>query len=141
MASAPDVSFAHVRHAPGENQMKVTVLGVRTSGGFLRVAVYRSSKGFPQDSEQAVARKAMPVQVQAKAFDFVFVGLPPGFYAVAVHHDENGNGRFDTHWLGMPREAWGVSRNAQGTFGPPSFEDARFEHHGTETLVRVRLNT
>lgn len=57
-----------------------------------------------------------------------------GDYALALVHDENGNGRMDT-FLGMPREGFGFSRDAPVRFGPPRFEDARFALEGSQTLV------
>ena len=53
--------------------------------------------------------------------------LPPGTYALALIHDENGNGKVDTNWIGMPKEGVGASNNATGTLGPPSWRDAKFE--------------
>ena len=37
--------------------------------------------------------------------------------------------------VGMPKEPWGMSNNARGNFGPPKFEDARFELKGDTSLV------
>lgn len=36
----------------------------------------------------------------------------------------------------MPTEEYCASRDARGTFGPPSFDDAKFEYRGgTKRLV------
>ncbi|MEM1349566.1 MAG: DUF2141 domain-containing protein, partial [Myxococcota bacterium] len=57
----------------------------------------------------------------------VFERIPSGTWAVAVHHDEDGDGEMPTNMMGIPKEGWGVSRNAGiGMFGGPSFEDAKF---------------
>ena len=32
--------------------------------------------------------------------------------------------------MGVPREPYGFTRNARGTFGPPKFKAARFEYEG-----------
>lgn len=52
-----------------------------------------------------------------------FEGLPSGTYALALIHDENGNGRLDTV-MGIPREGFGFSNNPAIRFGPPSFKSA-----------------
>jgi len=57
----------------------------------------------------------------------VFEGIPSGTFAVAVHHDEDGDGKMPTNMVGIPKEGWGVSRNASsGMFGGPTFDDAKF---------------
>lgn len=57
----------------------------------------------------------------------VFQGVRPGRYAATFHQDLNGNGAMDKSWLGLPREPWGVTRDAPARFGPPAFVDAAFE--------------
>ena len=52
-----------------------------------------------------------------------FTDLPSGTYALALIHDENGNGRLDT-MFGIPREGFGFSRNPVIRFGAPSFRSA-----------------
>ena len=56
----------------------------------------------------------------------LFVGVETGTYAIVAFHDENGNGRLDTNFLGIPSESWCTSRNAKALFGPPSFSGAKF---------------
>jgi uncharacterized protein (DUF2141 family) len=41
----------------------------------------------------------------------VFDELPSGACAVAVVHDENGNGRLDKNSLGIPTEGYDVPNN------------------------------
>ena len=69
---------------------------------------------------------------------FTTDALAPGAYAAQVMHDENGNGELDTNLVGMPREPWGMSNGARGNFGPPSFDDMRFELDG-DTTMTIRL--
>jgi uncharacterized protein (DUF2141 family) len=69
----------------------------------------------------------------------VFEDVPVGDYVVAVVHDENGNSRLDTNFLGIPREGVGVSNDARGFLGPPRFEDARFHFDGRVAPLIVHL--
>jgi uncharacterized protein (DUF2141 family) len=64
-----------------------------------------------------------------------FDGLKPGTYAAGAFQDENSNGKLDRSWTGLPKEPWCVSRGPRGTFGPPSFEAAKFAV--TEGTVRM----
>ena len=76
---------------------------------------------FPncQDDPQA-RRLTVPTRLAAT---LVFSGLPSGTYALALIHDENGNGKLDT-MMGIPREGFGFSNNPAIRFGPPSFKSA-----------------
>ena len=49
------------------------------------------------------------------------------------------NGELDTNFVGMPVEDYCASRDARGTFGPPSFDDAKFDYRGGTKRLSVRL--
>ena len=64
--------------------------------------------------------------------------LPDGDYAISLFIDVNGNGRLDTNALGAPTEPYGFSNDASGSYGPPSFDQARIVVQGdTRTLIRL----
>ena len=53
--------------------------------------------------------------------------IPDGVYAVSCYHDEDANGELN-FFMGMyPTEDTGTSNNAPARFGPPKWEDAKFE--------------
>jgi uncharacterized protein (DUF2141 family) len=64
----------------------------------------------------------------------VIKNLKPGKYAFKYFHDENKNENLDLNWIGIPKEGYGFSNNARGTFGPPSFEKMVFVMIGDTTL-------
>jgi MipA family protein len=49
--------------------------------------------------------------------------VPPGTYALLVYHDENGNGRLDRNFVGIPKESLGFL-NGYSPKGAPSFVHA-----------------
>lgn len=51
--------------------------------------------------------------------------IPPGEYALLVYYDENGNGRLDKNFIGIPSEPLGFSNRYQPK-GPPGYSRARF---------------
>jgi uncharacterized protein (DUF2141 family) len=69
-----------------------------------------------------------------------FAAVAPGAYAVAVVHDENGNGRLDRNLLGIPTEGVGASNNPVSHFGPPKFGDARFDYSGGIVTLSVQMH-
>ncbi len=60
--------------------------------------------------------------------------IKPGKYAFKYFHDENKNKEIDTNWIGIPNEGYGFSNNAEGTFGPPSFDEMVFEIKEDKTV-------
>ena len=108
-----------------------------TNDGFVYCDLYDKEQGFPDEPKRAVARvKVRPVE---RKITCVFPGVKPGRYAVALWHDVDGDGEFDTNWLGIPTEPVGVSNNAKGTFGPPSFEDAAFDYKPPLVQQDIRM--
>jgi uncharacterized protein (DUF2141 family) len=68
-----------------------------------------------------------------------FPRLPAGDYAIASYHDENGNGKLDLNFIGIPKEGVASSRNAKGVMGPPKFKDARFTFAGGTLELSARM--
>ena len=99
-------------------------LSTRTSGGMLAVAVYRDADAFRRGEGPVASRM---VARTGAVTSVVITGLPPGRYAVAAFHDTDGNGDLTLWPIGLPREAYGFSRNVRGRFGPPAFASAAFE--------------
>ena len=68
-----------------------------------------------------------------------FAAQPPGRYAVATYHDENGNRDLDQKLNLMPKEPFGLSTNPKLRWGFPKFEEADFEvpEEGTEITIQL----
>lgn len=64
-------------------------------------------------------------------------GLPDGPLAISVFQDLNGNGKLDSNMMGMPTEPYAFSRQAQGNFGPPSFDQAALPAGTTRHAIRL----
>lgn len=116
-------AFAGVAQAA---DLTIDIGGVRDAKGKVMVALHAPQDGikFP-DFAGAIAaqwQKASPGTIR-----FVFPGLQPGRYAIAVYHDENNNDALDSNALGVPTEGYAFSREAKGFMGPPSFDDAAVE--------------
>lgn len=116
------------------NKLTVNIKNFKNTDGKVKVTLFDSeanflSKGTGQ--EVSIEDKSM-IQV-------VFENVAPGTYAVSIIHDENGNGDLDTGAFGIPTEDYGFSNNAKGMFGPPSFEDTKFEVTGDKEVV-ININ-
>jgi uncharacterized protein (DUF2141 family) len=121
----------------GLTTIRVFAEGLRHEEGRVRVSLYANADGFPDHVEKCL-QWGFARSLGDRAY-MVFRPVKPGHYAVAAFHDEDGNGELKKDWLGRPREGWGVSRDAQGHFGPPHFEDAAFEARGDTMTIHFRL--
>lgn len=117
------------------SDLSLDVAKLRSTRGMIRVCLTADPSNFPKctDDKRAVTR-SVPATSHAISFD----GLPRGDYAIAVIHDENGNGKLDT-FAGIPKEGFGFSRNPIITFGPPSFSAARFTVAGDADAQQVKM--
>jgi uncharacterized protein (DUF2141 family) len=120
------------------NAITVSVTGLRNDQGQVACTLYTSADGFPSKPEKAAARQF--VKIAAKSSSCFFDNLAPGTYAVAVMHDENGNGKLDKNFIGMPTEGFGASRDARGTMGPPKWDDASFSFPGGSVQIPVTIH-
>lgn len=108
--------------APMDQPLTMTLNGLRSTKGNILVCLTRSADHFPDCSGDAASRHfTMP----ATAASLLLGPVAPGDYAIAIIHDENGNGKLDT-FAGIPREGVGFSRNPVIRFGAPSFHSSRF---------------
>lgn len=126
-----------VHRDDGPPGLVVVVDGLEHERGALYLSLFGSAEGFPSDPEPALRRQELVVR--SPSTTAVFEGIEPGRYAVAVLHDENDDGEMGTDFLGRPSEGWGVSRDARGGFGPPSFDDAAIDYEGGRVEITIQL--
>lgn len=104
------------------SELKVHISAIAPAHGQVLYAVFDTADAW---LDRPVASGTLTVQAAGTAR--FATDLPPGTYAIALIHDENGNGEMDTNALGLPTEAFGFSNRARARFGPPPFERAAFE--------------
>lgn len=88
----------------------------------MRVALFDNMVDFPNG--RSIFSRNVPAQ--SGSMTVVLEGLPSGTYALALHHDENNNGKMDVGLIGMPQEGYGFSNDAPVFLGAPPFSDAAF---------------
>lgn len=103
--------------------VSVEVQGVKSSIGNINIAIYNRSQGFLKFEE---VFKVDRIAAKEATTNFKIMDLPNGEYAVAIFHDENGNDKLDTNWLGIPKESVAFSNAKIKTFGPPSYKECAF---------------
>ena len=122
--------------AQNENNLTVNISGINEIKGKLFVYLYSQSDGFPTDFRKAVNHKE--IKVNSKNIKIQFNNIKNGNYAISVYHDINSNNEIDTNLWGIPKEPVGVSNNVESNFGPPDFENAKFNFYG-DTIMEIRI--
>lgn len=118
-----------------DSELLVVIRGLESDDGQLMIALFDSEATFGTD--QALRAEALPIA--NRSCEWVVPDLTPGSYAIAVYHDENGNGELDSNFLGIPQEPYGFSNNARGRFGPPGFDDASFRAGGSSVVLEIEV--
>ena len=115
--------------------ISMTAEGLRSAKGRILICVARSADYFPDCSKDPDKRHL----IVATTGNAIPLGnLAPGDYAIAIIHDENGNGKLDT-FAGIPREGYGFSRNPGFKPRAPTFAETQISVSGAaETQIRMR---
>ena len=107
--------------------------------GEMHLAIYDDADVFENDNgEKGGAAKGIiegvieDVETGTAIYQF---DLSDGTYAIGIFVDANYNNEMDRNFFGVPKEQYGFSNDAKGSFGPPSFKDASFTVSGDMTLV------
>jgi uncharacterized protein (DUF2141 family) len=120
----------------GAASLRLEVSALRNTKGMLACRLFSDAAGFPDGEGLRTVR----VAITGSQGSCVFDDVTPGTWAVAVIHDENGNGRLDKNFLGIPSEGYGVSNNRTYAASSPKWEESRFTVAPREPVVlRVTL--
>jgi uncharacterized protein (DUF2141 family) len=122
---------------PETGTINISVGNLRSTDGMVGIALFRSEEGFPGKPERALKGKSVPA---AEHCVMKFENMPYGTYAVSVLHDENGNGKMDKTFIGIPREGFGTSNNPKLRMGPPLFSESCFELSNKEVTLSINMN-
>lgn len=120
--------------AQAQSRLEVTVMNVKDTTGTIRVGIFKNEDTFLKDAIMGKVVKATKGEVFV-----VFEGVPDGTYAFSIIHDENKNGELDSNIIGIPKEGFGFSNDAMGTFGPPSFEKSAFALKSESRKMKVTM--
>ena len=115
----------------------VEVAGFKNTRGTLNCRLFTKAADFP-DGEGIVTLRA---PITGPNTSCSFSNVEPGTYAVAVVHDENGNGKLDKNFVGVPSEGYGVSNNKTYALSAPKWAESSFTLGTTESkalLVKLR---
>lgn len=115
------------------DNLSLTITNIPDAQGQLMIQVVAGEAGF-NEQQPPVASFILPAT--AGSVTLATNALSAGEYGIRLLHDQNGNGEMDSNLVGMPKEPWGFSNSATGSFGPPKWEQVKFTIDGdTEQTI------
>ncbi|HEY3278050.1 MAG TPA: DUF2141 domain-containing protein [Syntrophorhabdaceae bacterium] len=116
--------------------LKVSVSGFQNDKGDAKISIFNSKESFAAGD---TGFRAAVLPIKGGKAEWVLSGLPYGTYAIKIYHDENGNGKLDKNSFGMPKEKYGFSNNARGSFGPPGYDQVAFTFNNTNNTITITV--
>lgn len=137
MAAMPLPQLQGAANASEASSILVEIDGLRSNRGQIMACMTANPKTFPDCQKDPYARHLTVPAANGETVQFRDV--PQSRYAIALFHDENGNGRMDKMMM-LPKEGFGFSRDAPLQFGPPRFGAASFQVGPAQlkTAIKVR---
>lgn len=114
--------------------LSIDISGIKKDRGTIRVAVFDTKEAW---LKKPVYTAVMPVN--GNDLRFSQEAVPYGVYAVAVYHDVDSNGELNTNFIGLPKEPYGFSNNARGSFGPAKWKKASFTVDQANTSFNIKV--
>jgi uncharacterized protein (DUF2141 family) len=119
-----------------DGRLTVRIDGLRSSSGQVMVAIFSRDLNFP-DGDYADEWVKQPARAGGVTVEFG--GLPPGRYAVGAFHDENGDGKLDTNFIGWPNEGYALSNDMRLSFYRPRFGESAFAIRSGEQRITLHM--
>ena len=115
----------------------LSVVGFESNEGKAMIFLFNSEESY---SETVLNVKSIALEIEDKKTEWIIDELPFGEYAIKLYHDENGNKKMDRNILGIPSEDYGFSNNANGSFGPAEYEDAKYIFNTSGQKHEIKLD-
>jgi len=135
------IFFSVVLFISGSSQMRnaqltVRIVGIEELKGNIMLVICDQKDHFLSDEFY----KSEIIPVRDNNYVTATWDIPPGEYAISVYHDINSDEELNANFIGIPREPYGFSNNAKGTFGPPDYEEAKFMLTASGLVKEIKLN-
>ncbi len=112
--------------------IQLTVQNINGTEGQLVIGLFDNPENFKDKTNPYRANK---VAISDSLIFYTFSDIPNGKYAIAVFHDENGDGMVNTKSMKIPIEGVGVSGKKAGKLRPPKFEEVMFRLKNDTVIV------
>ncbi|MBL0134656.1 MAG: DUF2141 domain-containing protein [Chitinophagaceae bacterium] len=119
-------------------ESRLVVTGLPSKKGELFIGWFNSTETFRKPA-LAIYKKKIAMNGES-TITILFPGLPAGRYAIALFLDENGNGKIDKNFMGIPTEYYGISNNVYPLTRAANFEEAKFTLERPNQVISIKVN-
>jgi uncharacterized protein (DUF2141 family) len=124
----------------GENDTLVfKITAIKSPVGNMQVAVYKNDSNFFKSHPFRACEVPLDTENVHGGVFYTTFHLPSGDYAVAFHHDVNGDRRMNKNFIGFPTEPFTFSRPFVFLLGPPKFKDIAYHVSRSRDTLTVRM--
>lgn len=117
--------------------LEISITGIREISGAIAIAIFDSEETFDERTDP-IGQARLPIETDSVSWS---TEVPASaIYAVIVYQDLNDNGEIDMGRFGRPKEPYGFSNNARGTFGPPGFDEARIYLEPEGLAIEIEID-
>jgi len=117
----------------------INIQNLRTEKGNLNIAVFSKNSTFPKEDSRALATFIVPIIEDIHEFKIPIIAKSGwSEVAIAVFLDSDFNKKLTKNIFGIPKEAFGFSKNPSLMRGAPTFDDCKFSIKNTE-IVKIYL--
>ena len=131
------VTIACGQDSTSTGDLTIILEGFENNEGMAMIALSDSQEDYEADEAPFRTQEA---EIFDKKSVWTVEAIPFGEYAIKIYHDEDDDNEMDTNFLGVPSEDYGFSNNAKGTFGPASWEDAKFMFKTPKDTVIINID-
>lgn len=124
-----------------EANFELTVSGIKEDTGDIVIDIYNNATTWlGKEKTDIYKRVTIPVKKYLKDGSVsTSISLPSGEYAISTFHDTDGDGIMKTNFIGMPKDASGMSNNYKPA-GRPKYERAKFEiNTGSKKVMNIEI--
>ncbi len=100
--------------------------------GQIEVSLYDGPDHFLSKGHQF---KSVICKVDQSSEKCIVEDIPVGEYAVALYFDENYDGELNLNFWGIPREAYGFSKNVKPIVKAPSYDECKIDVKNQKEIV------
>jgi uncharacterized protein (DUF2141 family) len=116
--------------------LEVQIKALESNQGSVMIAVYNNDKEYMKIEKSYLKKKISILNQESK---LSITNLPFGKYAIVCFHDKNNNNKLDKNTFGIPKEGYGFSNDAKGSFGPPNFEKSSFNINKATYKITINM--
>lgn len=120
-----------------QGDLTVFINGFDNEEGVVKIALNDTQEDYEAKDQ---AFRGGETKIDKETAILTFENIPHGEYAIKIYHDEDNDNELDTNFLGMPTEEYGFSNDARGSFGPASWEDAKFIFKSDKDTIHISVD-